>query len=49
MESYQTHTLLEEQYGKLINVKLFNDGLLKRNNHETNMLNNLLILQMSKG
>ena len=35
MESYQTRKrLLEEEYGQLINVKLFNDEVLGRNKNE---------------
>ena len=36
MESYQKRKrLLEERYGKLISVKLFNDEVLKKSKHET--------------
>ena len=35
MESYQKRKrLLEEKYGKLINVRLFNDEVLKKNKNE---------------
>ena len=36
MESYQTRNItLEEIYGKLMNVKVFNDEVLKKHNNET--------------
>ena len=36
MESYQKRKRLfvEEEYGKLIQVNLFNDGVLKKSKHE---------------
>ena len=49
MESYQKRKQKRlEEYGKVINDKLFNDEVLKNKQNEKNMLNKLLILRMSK-
>ena len=48
MESYKKRKLLEEKYGKLINIEPFNDSDLKGNQMKS-MLNKLLILLTKKG
>ena len=49
MEPYQKRKrLLEERYGKLIQVNLFNDEVLKKSRSK-HMLNKLLILLTEKG
>ena len=41
MESYQKRErLLEEKYGKLVQVNLFNDEVLKKNENEKYVLTN---------
>ena len=49
MGSYTKQTIcLEETYGQLINVKLFNGGVKKKTEMQ-HMFNKLLILQTGKG
>ena len=49
MDSYHKRkTVLEEKYGKLINLKPFNDDIGTVITHNRNSLNNFKILQMRR-